>query len=101
METVNILRQEGLEVLRRLKANPRTRSIPVVILTSSKEERDLITSDGLGANSCIQKPVDFQQFRTIVKNVGYYWPTNQPPLQFRRANRQRNPRALLVRAAAV
>ena len=63
---------DGMQVLRRLKADPRTRFIPVVILTSSKEERDLVNGYGLGANSYIQKPVDFQQFREIVKNVGYY-----------------------------
>ena len=64
---------DGLEVLRRLKADARTRTIPVVILTSSKEERDLVNSYGLGANSYIQKPVDFNQFRETVKNVGLYW----------------------------
>ncbi len=64
---------DGMEVLRRLKADPRTNTIPVVILTSSKEERDLIKGYGLGANSYIQKPVDFQQFRDTVKSVGLYW----------------------------
>ncbi|PYX86937.1 MAG: two-component system response regulator [Acidobacteria bacterium] len=72
---------DGLEVLRRLKADARTRTIPVVILTSSKEERDLVNSYGLGANSYIQKPVDFNQFRETVKNVGLYWLLiNQPPI---------------------
>jgi two-component system, response regulator len=72
---------DGMEVLRRLKADPRTHTIPVVILTSSKEERDLVQGYGLGANSYIQKPVDFDQFRNIVKNVGLYWLLiNQAPL---------------------
>jgi two-component system, response regulator len=72
---------DGMEVLRRLKADPRTKAIPVVILTSSKEERDLIMGYGLGANSYIQKPVDFDQFRTTVKNIGLYWLViNQPPV---------------------
>jgi two-component system response regulator len=64
---------DGMEVLRRLKADPRTRTIPVVILTSSREERDLVQGYGLGANSYIQKPVDFEQFRETVKSAGFYW----------------------------
>jgi two-component system response regulator len=64
---------DGMEVLKRLKADPRTKAIPVVILTSSKEERDLINGYGLGANSYIQKPVDFEQFRDTIKTVGLYW----------------------------
>ncbi len=78
---------DGMEVLKRLKADPRTCTIPVVIMTSSKEERDLIKGYGLGANSYIQKPVDFQQFRETVKNVGLYWllinqaPVAQPATQ--------------------
>jgi two-component system response regulator len=64
---------DGMEVLKRLKADPRTKPIPVVILTSSKEERDLINGYGFGANSYIQKPVDFEQFRDTIKNVGLYW----------------------------
>jgi two-component system, response regulator len=72
---------DGMEVLKRLKGNPRTKTIPVVILTSSKEERDLVNGYGLGANSYIQKPVDFEQFRETVKNVGLYWLLiNQPPV---------------------
>lgn len=72
---------DGMEVLRRLKADPRTRLIPVVILTSSKEERDLIKGYGLGANSYIQKPVDFEQFRETVKRAGFYWLLiNQAPV---------------------
>lgn len=64
---------DGMEVLKQLKDDPRTRSIPVVILTSSREERDLIKGYGLGANSYIQKPVDFDQFRETIKTVGLYW----------------------------
>jgi len=64
---------DGMEVLKRIKSDPRTRTIPVVILTSSKEERDLINGYGLGANSYIQKPVDFEQFRQTVKSAGFYW----------------------------
>ena len=72
---------DGMEVLRRLKADERTKSIPVVILTSSKEERDLVKGYGLGANSYIQKPVDFDQFRNTVKSVGLYWLLiNQAPV---------------------
>ena len=72
---------DGMEVLRQLKADPRTQSIPVVILTSSKEERDLVQGYGLGANSYIQKPVDFDQFRDTVKSVGFYWLLiNQAPV---------------------
>ena len=72
---------DGMEVLKQVKCDPRTRTIPIVIMTSSKEERDLVASYNLGANSYIQKPVDFDQFRETVKNVGLYWlVTNQPPV---------------------
>jgi len=64
---------DGMEVLRRLKADPHTKSIPVVIMTSSREERDLVQSYGNGANSYVQKPVDFDQFRDTVKRAGFYW----------------------------
>ena len=78
---LKIPKVDGMEVLKRLKADPRTKAIPVVILTSSKEERDLINGYGLGANSYIQKPVDFEQFRDTIKNVGLYWLViNQPPV---------------------
>ena len=71
---------DGLEVLREIKNDPRTRAIPVVILTSSKEERDMVSSYQLGVNSYIQKPVDFDQFRETVRQLGLYWlVTNQPP----------------------
>jgi CheY-like chemotaxis protein len=72
---------DGLEVLKQVKSDPRTKVIPVVIMTSSKEERDLVASYHLGANSYIQKPVAFEQFRETVKTVGLYWLViNQPPV---------------------
>jgi two-component system response regulator len=64
---------DGMEVLKQVKGDPRTKTIPVVIMTSSKEERDLVAGYNLGANSYIQKPVDFDQFRDTVKSVGLYW----------------------------
>ena len=64
---------DGLEVLRRLKADARTRSFPVVILTSSAEDRDLVDSYALGTNSYIVKPVDFDDFVRVVKEIGMYW----------------------------
>jgi len=71
----------GLEVLRRLREDPRTRILPVVILTSSVEEQDVIRGYDLGANSYIRKPVDFEQFTEAVKILGLYWLVlNQPPL---------------------
>ncbi len=71
---------DGLEVLRRLRADKRTRLIPVVILTSSKEEQDLIQGYSLGANSYIRKPVDFKQFVNAVGQIGLYWLVlNEPP----------------------
>jgi len=70
---------DGLEVLRAIKNDPHTKAIPVVILTSSREEKDLINSYDLGANSYVQKPVDFDQFREIVKQLCLYWlRVNQP-----------------------
>lgn len=71
---------DGLEVLREIKNNSRTRPIPVVILTSSKEEKDMVVSYQLGINSYIQKPVDFNEFRETVRQLGLYWLLiNQPP----------------------
>ena len=64
---------DGLEVLRMLRANERTKLLPVVILTSSKEEQDIVTSYSLGVNSYVQKPVDFNQFAEAVNHLGLYW----------------------------
>jgi two-component system, response regulator len=64
---------DGLEVLRQLRANERTKYLPVVILTSSNEEQDLLTGYGLGANSYVRKPVDFNQFTEAVRQLGLYW----------------------------
>jgi len=64
---------DGLEVLRELRSNARTKMLPVVILTSSKEEQDLIKGYSLGANSYIRKPVDFGQFTEAVRQLGLYW----------------------------
>ena len=73
---------DGLEVLQRIRADPRTRLQPIVILTSSKEEQDIITGYGLGANSYIRKPVDFSQFMEAIRQVGLYWLVlNEPPVQ--------------------
>jgi two-component system response regulator len=66
-------RVDGLEVLRAVKADPRTRTIPVVILTSSHEQRDVVESYGLGVNSYIVKPVDFEAFISAVAELGTYW----------------------------
>jgi two-component system response regulator len=63
----------GLEVLRRVKGDPRTRLIPVVVLTSSKEQTDLVESYQLGVNSYIAKPVDFEGFAAAVQHLGLYW----------------------------
>ncbi len=71
---------DGLEVLRKVKNDSRTRAIPVAILTSSNEDRDLVAGYKLGVNSYIQKPVDFNQFRDTVKQLGLYWlMVNQSP----------------------
>jgi len=71
---------DGLEVLRALKADARTKAIPVVVMTSSREEQDLVQSYKLGANSYVQKPVDFDEFRQTVKQLGLYWMVvNEPP----------------------
>ena len=77
---------DGLEVLRQIKQDPRTQPIPVVILTASREESDLVNGYHLGANGYIQKPVDFDHFRQIVKQLGLYWlvvNTPPPPSAFR------------------
>ena len=71
---------DGLEVLRRLRADPRTELLPVIILTSSREEQDLIKGYKLGANSYIRKPVDFPQFAEAIRQLKLYWLViNEPP----------------------
>lgn len=71
---------DGLEVLKRVKSDPRTKLIPVVMLTSSKEQSDVVESYKLGVNSYIVKPVDFEGFSNAVRNLGFYWLlSNQPP----------------------
>jgi CheY-like chemotaxis protein len=78
---------DGLEVLRRLRAAPQTKLLPVVILTSSNEERDRLDGYGLGANSYVRKPVDFAEFVDAVRQLGLYWlllnerPPAPPPLR--------------------
>jgi len=64
---------DGLDVLERIRSNPHTRTLPVVILTSSKEQEDLMSSYTLGANSYIRKPVDFNQFILAIQQLGLYW----------------------------
>lgn len=72
---------DGLEVLKQIKDDERTRAIPIVVMTSSREERDIVESYRLGVNSYIVKPVDFDQFSEAVKTLGMYWVLlNQPPL---------------------
>ncbi len=71
---------DGVEVLRRLRADERTSLVPVVVLTTSNEEKDILTSYRLGANSYVRKPVDFEQFNRAVGMLGIYWLfINQPP----------------------
>ena len=72
---------DGMQVLKQVKDDPRTKIIPVVLMTSSREERDLVRGYNLGANSYLQKPVDFDEFRKMVKLLGLYWlVTNRPPV---------------------
>jgi len=72
---------DGMQVLKQLKSDPRTKTIPVVMMTSSREERDMLNGYNLGVNSYLQKPVDFDQFRKMVKLLGLYWLlTNQAPV---------------------
>ncbi len=71
---------DGLEVLRQLRADERTRLMPVVVMTSSRQENDVVEAYKLGINSYIVKPVDFDQFTESVRQIGYYWLLlNQPP----------------------
>ena len=77
---LNMPRMGGLEVLEHLRMDPRTEMLPIIILTSSKEEHDLILSYKLHANSYIRKPVDFMQFSEAVRQIGLYWLVlNEPP----------------------
>lgn len=71
---------DGMQVLKQVKSDPRTKTIPVVLMTSSREERDMASGYDLGVNSYLQKPVDFGDFRKMVKLLGLYWlVTNQAP----------------------
>ncbi len=70
---INLPKLDGHEVLRRLRADPRTKLLPVVMLTSSKEEQDLLRSYEQGCNSYVQKPIDFQQFIESISQLGLYW----------------------------
>ncbi len=71
---------DGLEVLRRVRSDERTKLLPIVVLTSSKEQQDLVESYSLGANSYVRKPVDFNQFVEAVRQLGLYWLVlNEPP----------------------
>ena len=77
---IKLPRVDGIEVLRRIKSDERTKTIPVVMLTSSKEDRDVVESYRLGANSYILKPVDFDKFAHVVSELGLYWSVlNEPP----------------------
>ncbi len=66
-------RMDGLEVLKRIRAEARTKHLPVVIMTTSREERDIVASYELGANSYVQKPVEFEEFEDAVRYLGLYW----------------------------
>jgi two-component system response regulator len=70
---LNLPKLNGLQILERIRKNPDTRLVPVIILTSSKEEADLTKAYTLGANSYIRKPVDFQKFREAIQQLGLYW----------------------------
>jgi two-component system response regulator len=72
---------DGIEVLRQVKGDPRTRNIPIVVLTSSREDRDIAECYGLGVNSYIVKPVEFERLTEVTRDVGLYWLlVNQPPV---------------------
>jgi CheY-like chemotaxis protein len=71
---------DGLEVLRAVKSDPRTKAVPVVVMTSSRQQRDMVESYQLGVNSYIQKPINFGEFQEVIRQLGFYWlAVNQPP----------------------
>ena len=71
---------DGLEILRALKSDPRTKAVPVVVMTSSRQQRDMVDSYHFGVNSYIQKPINFGEFQEVIRQLGYYWlAVNQPP----------------------
>jgi CheY-like chemotaxis protein len=73
---------DGLEVIRRIKSEPATKTIPVVVFTSSNEDKDVVESYDLGVNSYIVKPVNFDEFSTVIRDLGLYWRSiNRPPTQ--------------------
>ena len=77
---IKLPKVDGIEVLRRIKGDPRTRATPVIILTSSKEQKDIVESYQLGVNSYIVKPVHFESFIAAIQQLGMYWLLlNQPP----------------------
>lgn len=77
---LNLPKVSGLDVLRRMRAEARTKLLPIVVLTSSKAEQDIVNSYGLGANSYVRKPVDFEEFAEAVQKLGVYWLfLNEPP----------------------
>ena len=83
-------RMDGLEVLKQMKSHPDLKSVPVVMMTSSREERDLVKSYELGVNAYVVKPVDFQQFVDAVKNLGFFWALiNEPPPGSRPSSKQK------------
>ncbi|MBV9777475.1 MAG: response regulator, partial [Acetobacteraceae bacterium] len=79
---IKLPRVDGLEVLERIKADPATRHVPVVMLTSSREEQDVIRSYGLGVNAFVVKPVGYQEFFEAIRDLGVFWAVlnEQPPV---------------------